>query len=187
MKEQIIEKILEKYLFSEKEQENENESIFIWKYVILRCRNAWVHFWKLLYAKNGVYRLEDSRRLYYWKTIKWISLSELAEFWINKKESKICTKIKLIEITEKEFIWFEDLIDLVEQCASAPIYPLLKREDEKFVTELAYNNPKFVEDLVREVYSKLLEKYKSRISKIKVEVTSDESIHQHEAFAVIEK
>jgi len=92
-----------------------------------------------------------------------------------------------LEVTEKDFVWFEDLIDLIEQCASAPIYPLLKRVDEKFVTEQAYDNPKFVEDLVREVYFKLIEKYKSKISKVRIEVQSDESIHLHEAFAVIEK
>lgn len=92
-----------------------------------------------------------------------------------------------LEIGEKEFIWFEDIIDTVEQCASAPIYPLLKREDEKFVTEQAYDNPRFVEDLVREVYKKLLEKYKDRITRIKIEVESDESIHQHKAYAIIEK
>ena len=92
-----------------------------------------------------------------------------------------------LEITEIDFIWFEDLIDLVEQCASAPIYPLLKRDDEKYVTELAYNNPKFVEDLAREVFVKIKEKYKDKISKVRIEVESDESIHTHKAFAVINK
>ena len=90
-------------------------------------------------------------------------------------------------VGESGFIWFEDLIDIIEQCGSAPIYPLLKREDEKFVTEQAYDNPKFVEDLVREIYNKTLKKYKDRISRIRIEVESDESIHQHKAFAVIDK
>jgi len=92
-----------------------------------------------------------------------------------------------LEIGEKDFIWFEDIIDIVEQCASAPIYSLLKREDEKFVTEQAYDNPKFVEDLVREIYTKMIESYKGKITSLKIEVESDESIHQHKAFAVIDK
>jgi len=92
-----------------------------------------------------------------------------------------------LDVWEKDFVWFEDLIDLIEQCASAPIYPLLKRKDEKFVTEQAYDNPRFVEDLVREIFVKIKEKYKSKIPKVRIEVESEESIHQHKAFAVIEK
>lgn len=92
-----------------------------------------------------------------------------------------------LSVQEEKFVWFEDLINLVERCASAPIYPLLKRSDEKHVTELAYNNPKFVEDLVREIYVKLKENYSSKVSKVKIEVEADESIHTHKAFALIEK
>jgi len=92
-----------------------------------------------------------------------------------------------LEVEEKEFVWFEDLIDLIEQCASSPIYPLLKREDEKFVTEYAYEHPKFVEDLVRDIFIQIQNKYKTKISKVKIEAESDESIHQHKAFAIIEK
>jgi len=115
MKTELIEKILEKYLLweevktteqveSNKNESNKNESVFIWKYVILRCRNAGVHFGKLEYASNGVYRLSESRRLYYWKNIKWISLSETALYWIDD-DSKVCAVINLIEITERE--WWE--------------------------------------------------------------------------------
>lgn len=92
-----------------------------------------------------------------------------------------------LEVDEKDFIWFEDLIDLIERCASSPIYPLLKREDEKYVTERAYENPKFVEDLVREIFYELKRKYISKISKVKITVESDESIHTHKAFAYMEK
>jgi len=84
---------------------NITDSILIWKYIILRARNAWVHFWKLVYENNWFYRLEKSRRLYYWETAnKWISLSEVAEFWITDK-SKVCKELEIIEITEKE--WWE--------------------------------------------------------------------------------
>lgn len=85
------------------ETKEENESVFIWEYVILRCRNAGVHFGKLEYAYNWLYRLSESRRLYYWrvKDNQWISLSDLAEKGLDD-DNKTCAKIDLIEITEKE-------------------------------------------------------------------------------------
>lgn len=103
MNEKLIEKILEKYLLWDTKIE-ETESIYIWKYIILRARNAWVHFGKLEYAKNWVYRLSESRRLYYWeiKNKQWVSLSDLAIQWLNDN-SKVCTMINLIEITEREW------------------------------------------------------------------------------------
>lgn len=84
-----------------------SESVFIWKYVILRCRNAGVHFWKLEYANDWVYRLSESRRLYRWriKDQNGVSLSELAEKWIDTEYSKVCIKLNLIEIIERE--WWE--------------------------------------------------------------------------------
>lgn len=117
-KESLILKVLN-MLLDNKDTSDEvwqNESIFIWKYVILRCRNAWVHFGKLEYAKNWVYRLSESRRLWYWciKDKKWVSLSELAIYWISN-DSKVCELLELIEITEKEWaeiipvkLWVED-------------------------------------------------------------------------------
>jgi len=110
---------------------------------------------------------------------------EISKYGAHNQRASV--KLEIEEKSIDDFIWFEDLIDLIEGCASAPIYPLLKREDEKFVTEQAYDNPRFVEDLVREVYTKLLEKYKEKISYVKIEAESNESIHQHKAFAVIEK
>ena len=77
------------------------------------------------------------------------------------------------------------LIELVEGEASAPLYGLLKREDEKFVTEQAYDNPKFVEDMVRDVALRLQEE--PGIESFRVEVENFESIHNHSAYAVIEK
>ena len=98
----LIDKLLNNTSNIEVNNQIQEESIFIWKYVILRTRNAWVHFWKLVYAVNWFYRLENSRRLYYWETAnKWISLSEVAEFWITNK-SKICKTLSVIEIIEKE-------------------------------------------------------------------------------------
>ncbi len=81
-------------------------------------------------------------------------------------------------------IHIEDIIDLVEAQASAQLYGLLKRPDEKFVTEHAYDNPKFVEDMVRDVAAQL--NAESRIGAYTVECENFESIHNHSAFAVIE-
>ena len=88
---------------NEAKDESVSESIFIGKYVILRCRNAWVHFGKLEYANNGIYRLSESRRLYYWtvENNQWVSLSDLAEKGLDD-DNKTCIKLDLIEITEKE-------------------------------------------------------------------------------------
>jgi len=78
-------------------------------------------------------------------------------------------------------IWLEDLIKMAENCASCEIYPLLKREDEKFVTEKAYENPKFVEDVIRDIVSKLDEN--KIINFYEVEMEAFESIHGHNAWA----
>lgn len=90
-----------------------------------------------------------------------------------------------VSVRMNSLVWIEEIIALVENCASAPIFSLLKREDEKFITELSYDNPRFVEDLSREVVLSL--KKDSRIVWYKVEVASQESIHNHEAYACIEK
>lgn len=84
-----------------------------------------------------------------------------------------------------DFLWLEDLIDEVESCASSPLYALLKREDEKFVTEAAFDNPRFVEDVVREVALKL--NRRSEITGYSIEARSFESIHNHNALATVQK
>ncbi|MEO0414733.1 MAG: GTP cyclohydrolase FolE2 [Verrucomicrobiota bacterium] len=84
-----------------------------------------------------------------------------------------------------EAIWIEDLITLVEKGASCELYSVLKRPDEKAVTERAYDNPVFVEDLVRNVAASSNEQ--DGISWYRVEAENFESIHNHNAYAVIEK
>lgn len=84
-----------------------------------------------------------------------------------------------------EPIWIEDLVQLVEGCASCELYSVLKRPDEKHVTEAAYDNPVFVEDLVRNVAAASNEQ--TGISWYRVEAENYESIHNHNAYAVIEK
>jgi GTP cyclohydrolase I len=85
----------------------------------------------------------------------------------------------------KEFVWIEEIVDLVEKQASCELYGLLKRPDEKYVTERAYDNPKFVEDLVRDVAAIL--NLDERIDGYVVESENFESIHNHSAYALIEK
>lgn len=83
------------------------------------------------------------------------------------------------------FEWLEGFIDIAEESGSAPIHTLLKRPDEKFVTEQAYDNALFVEDVVRNVATKL-ERH-THVTWFRVEVESEESIHEHNAFASIER
>ncbi len=82
-------------------------------------------------------------------------------------------------------IWIEELIEIAEDSASCSLFPVLKREDEKYVTEKAFDNPRFVEDLVREVALRL--RKDSRIDSFRVEVENYESIHAHNAYAMIEE
>jgi len=80
-----------------------------------------------------------------------------------------------------EFIWVEDIIRIIEQQASSELYGLLKRPDEKYITEYAFDNPKFVEDMVRDVAAQLYND--PRIKSFIVECENFESIHNHSAFA----
>ena len=89
-----------------------------------------------------------------------------------------------VSVETHGFVWIEDLIDLIENEASCELYGLLKRPDEKYVTQKAYDNPKFVEDMVRDVASRLNED--ERISSYIVESENFESIHNHSAYALIE-
>lgn len=90
-----------------------------------------------------------------------------------------------VSIRSDEIVWIEDLISWIEASGSSEMYSLLKREDEKSVTERAYENPVFVEDLVRNVVLRLRER--PEISWYRVEAENQESIHNHNAYACIEK
>lgn len=92
--------------------------------------------------------------------------------------------IVTLAVRFREPVWIEDLIELVESAASSELYSLLKRPDEKFVTEAAYDNPVFVEDLVRNVAQKA--KAHAQITWFRVEAENFESIHNHNAWAMIE-
>jgi GTP cyclohydrolase I len=83
------------------------------------------------------------------------------------------------------FVWIEEIVDLIEKQSSSELYGLLKRPDEKYVTERAYDNPKFVEDLVRDVAAVL--NLDERVEAYVVESENFESIHNHSAYALIER
>jgi GTP cyclohydrolase I len=105
---------------------------------------------------------------------------ELSAYGAHNQRSIISIKVQY-----SDFIWIEELVSLVEGCGSSPVYSLLKRVDEKYVTEQAYENPKFVEDIVREVTEKLLAE--PNITWFSVEAENFESIHKHSAYAFIER
>jgi len=90
-----------------------------------------------------------------------------------------------ISVRTNSFVWIEDVVRIAEDKASCELYGLLKRPDEKYVTEKAYDNPKFVEDLVRDVAIELNKD--ARIDAYMVESENFESIHNHSAYALIEQ
>ena len=90
-----------------------------------------------------------------------------------------------VQIRSRKAVWIEDLIAIIESSASSELYALLKRQDEKEVTERAYDNPVFVEDLVRNVAVKL--NAHPDVTWYKVEAENQESIHNHNAYACLEK
>jgi len=105
---------------------------------------------------------------------------EISKYGAHNQRSHVT-----IAVRANTFVWIEDLIDLVEKQASCELYGLLKRPDEKHVTERAYENPKFVEDMVRDVAAKL--NTDPRIDAYVVESENFESIHNHSAYAMIRR
>ena len=103
---------------------------------------------------------------------------EISNYGAHNQRAIISVKVTY---PEEEHIWIEDLVSQIEKTASSELYPLLKREDEKFVTEHAYDNPKFVEDVLRDVV--LLLRNDDKIDSFEVECESLESIHNHSAWA----
>jgi len=104
---------------------------------------------------------------------------EISQYGAHNQRSLIT-----LTVQSQPALWIEDLVDIAEAEASSQLYALLKRPDEKFVTERAYENPKFVEDLVRDVAGVLAAD--PRINAFRVESENFESIHNHSAYAMIE-
>jgi len=103
----------------------------------------------------------------------------ISEYGAHNQRGVVRVKLEL-----GPFFWIEDLVTLIESCASSAVYSLLKREDEKFVTETSYDNPKFVEDLVRDVIIAIPKL--GDFPWYSVEAENFESIHNHSAFAYAE-
>jgi GTP cyclohydrolase I len=104
---------------------------------------------------------------------------EISEYGAHNQRAVIRSQVKFKY--PGKILWLEDLVELLRIQGSCPVYPVLKREDEKYVTEAAYQNPKFVEDILRD--SVIALRSESRIQWFQVEVESFESIHNHSAFA----
>ena len=105
---------------------------------------------------------------------------EISDFGAHNQRSMVTVNLRF-----KRFIWIEDIIRLVEESASCDLYSILKRPDEKYVTEKAYKKPMFVEDVVREIASKL--RKDKNIIWFTVESENFESIHNHSAYAFVER
>ena len=105
---------------------------------------------------------------------------EISDYGAHNQRSHVTVTVRT-----RGFVWIEDLIDVVESEASCQLYGLLKRPDEKYVTERAYDNPKFVEDMVRDVAARFNDD--ERVAAFVIESENFESIHNHSAYALIEK
>jgi GTP cyclohydrolase I len=105
---------------------------------------------------------------------------EISDYGAHNQRSHITVNART-----NGFVWIEEIIELVEKQASCELFGLLKRPDEKYVTERAYDNPKFVEDAVRDVAVQLNKD--ERITAYVVESENFESIHNHSAYALIER
>jgi GTP cyclohydrolase I len=105
---------------------------------------------------------------------------DISKYGAHNQRSHITIKAKV-----EGHMWLEELIDIAEAEASCEVYSILKRADEKYVTERAYENPKFVEDIVRDVAVRMNKE--ERVRAYVVEAENFESIHNHSAYALIEK
>ena len=105
---------------------------------------------------------------------------ELAESGAHNQRGIVTVQVRFSSL-----VWIEELVDIVEESASCDLYALLKRDDEKYVTERAYARPRFVEDIVREVALRL--DAEDRITWYSVEADNQESIHNHSADAAVER
>ncbi len=105
---------------------------------------------------------------------------QISDYGAHNQRSHLTISAKI-----REHVWLEELIDVAEQEGSCELFGILKRPDEKWVTERAYDNPKFVEDIVRDVATRL--NTDDRIRAYVIEAENFESIHNHSAYARIER
>jgi len=105
---------------------------------------------------------------------------EISQTAAHNQRSEVVVKLRF-----NDFVWIEDIVNLVEKSASSDLYALLKRPDEKYVTEHAYENPRFVEDIVRIIANELIND--DEVTWFSVRSKNFESIHNHNAYAYIER
>lgn len=103
---------------------------------------------------------------------------EISDYGAHNQRTEVRVKLSY---DPDQIVWIEDLVQIIETSGSSPIFPILKREDEKFVTEKAYNNPKFVEDVIRDLVKEL--RKISILNWFEIECEAFESIHNHSAWA----
>lgn len=111
---------------------------------------------------------------------------EISDYGAHNQRGYITIEVRSAPTENKEanIIWIEELIEIAERSASAPVYALIKRADERHVTMQAYDNPVFVEDMVRNAAAQM--QRDERVRWFRVHAENDESIHNHNAFAVVE-
>lgn len=109
---------------------------------------------------------------------------EISDYGAHNQRGEIMVEVKCEKDGKPEMIWIEEVVEIAEQSASAPVYALLKRPDERFVTMQAYNNPTFLEDIVRNVAVRL--KKDERVVWFLIRAENYESIHNHNSFACVE-
>jgi GTP cyclohydrolase I len=111
---------------------------------------------------------------------------EISDYGAHNQRGYITIEVRsmYLEGGHQEIIWIEELIDVAERSASAPVYALIKRPDERHVTMQAYDNPVFVEDMVRNAATILMDD--RRVAWFHIQAVNQESIHNHSAFAEVE-
>ncbi len=137
------------------------------------------------YEVTFVGEIVDGRELFTLKVVVPVTSlcpcsKEISDRGAHNQRSHVTIAVRI-----RKFLWIEEVIDIAENQASSQLYGLLKRPDEKFVTEGAYDNPKFVEDMVRDIAAAL--NADPRIEGYVVESENFESIHNHSAYAMIAK
>lgn len=111
---------------------------------------------------------------------------EISDYGAHNQRSFVTIAVRTSPVSgpKAPFVWIEELVDIAEHSASAPVFPLVKRPDERHITMQAFDNPVFVEDVVRNVAARL--KSDRRLGWFRVHAVNLESIHNHDAFAEIE-
>jgi GTP cyclohydrolase I len=111
---------------------------------------------------------------------------EISDYGAHNQRGYVTIDVRTTDSKDgiSSMIWIEDLVKVAESSASAPVYPVLKRSDERYVTMQAYDNPVFVEDIARGVAQQL--ERDQRVNWFRVQAENHESIHSHNVFADVE-